>query len=44
MQQIDIQIAAVACTLPNCTLVTKDSDFQAVPGLRITDWSEPAAP
>lgn len=39
MQQIDIQIAAVVCTLPDCTLVTKDSDFQAVTGIKIVDWS-----
>lgn len=39
MQQIDIQIAAIALTLGNCTVVTKDSDFQAVPGLDVVDWS-----
>lgn len=39
MQQIDIQIAAIALTLGNCTLVTKDSDFAAIPGLTIEDWS-----
>lgn len=41
MQQIDIQIAAIALTLGNCTVVTKDSDFQAIPGLDIEDWSKP---
>lgn len=39
MQQIDIQIAAIALTLRNCTVITKDSDFAAVPGLSIEDWS-----
>jgi tRNA(fMet)-specific endonuclease VapC len=39
MQQLDIQIAAVALTLRNCTLVTKDSDFQAIPGVTVEDWS-----
>ena len=39
MPQIDIQIAAVAIALGNCTVVTKDSDFAAIPGLAIEDWS-----
>ena len=39
MPAMDIQIAAVALTLGNCTLVTKDSDFVAIPGLSIEDWS-----
>jgi tRNA(fMet)-specific endonuclease VapC len=42
IQQIDIQIAAVALTLGNCTVVTKDRDFQAIPNLDIEDWSKPA--
>jgi tRNA(fMet)-specific endonuclease VapC len=42
MQQIDIQIAAVAITLGNCTVVTKDTDFAAIPRLDIDDWSQPA--
>ena len=40
MQQIDIQIAAVAMTLGDCTVVTKDSDFAAIPGLNVEDWSK----
>jgi tRNA(fMet)-specific endonuclease VapC len=39
MQVIDMMIAAIARTLGNCTVVTKDSDFVAVPGLSIEDWS-----
>ena len=38
MQQIDIQIAAVALTLGSCVVVTKDSDFSAVPGLDVENW------
>jgi tRNA(fMet)-specific endonuclease VapC len=38
MQQIDIQIAAIALTLPSCTLATGDSDFDAIPGLLIEHW------
>ena len=39
--QIDLQIAAIALSLGNCTVVTKDSDFQAIPGLDVEDWSKP---
>jgi tRNA(fMet)-specific endonuclease VapC len=42
MQQIDIQIAAIALTLGNCTVVTTDSDLAAVPGLRTENWAVPA--
>jgi tRNA(fMet)-specific endonuclease VapC len=41
MQAIDVQIAAIALTLGNCTIVTKDSDFKAIPGLTLEDWSVP---
>jgi tRNA(fMet)-specific endonuclease VapC len=41
IQQIDIQIAAIALTLGNCVVVTKDSDFKAIPGLHVEDWSIP---
>ena len=39
IQQIDMQLAAIALSLGNCTVVTKDSDFAAIPGLKIEDWS-----
>jgi tRNA(fMet)-specific endonuclease VapC len=39
IQQIDIQIAAIALTLGNCVVVTKDSDFQSIPDLKVEDWS-----
>ena len=41
MQQVDIQIAAIALSLGNCTVVTGDSDFSAIPGLDVEDWSIP---
>ena len=39
MQQIDIQIAAIAHTLPNCIIVSKDSDLLAVPGVTVENWN-----
>ncbi len=39
MQQIDIMIAAIARTLGDCVVVSKDSDLVAVPGLKVEDWS-----
>ncbi len=39
MQQADIQIAAIALTLGDCVVVSKDSDLRAVPGLAVEDWS-----
>lgn len=38
MQQIDIQIAAIALSLGNCIVVTTDSDLSAVPGLSVENW------
>jgi tRNA(fMet)-specific endonuclease VapC len=42
---IDLQAAAVARSLGNCTVVTCDSDFSQVPGLTVENWmaSEPNA-
>jgi len=39
MQQIDIMIAAIARTLGDCVVVSKDSDLVAVPGLSVENWS-----
>jgi tRNA(fMet)-specific endonuclease VapC len=39
MQQIDIQIGAIALSLGNCTVVSGDSDLRAVPGLTVEDWA-----
>jgi tRNA(fMet)-specific endonuclease VapC len=41
IQQIDLQIAAVALRFGNCTVVSKDSDFRVIPGLAVEDWSIP---
>lgn len=40
MQQIDMQIAAIALSLGNCTVVSSDSDLAAVPGLAVEEWSK----
>lgn len=42
MQQVDIQVAAVAFALGDCTVVTADSDLAAVPGPRTVNWSMPS--
>ncbi len=39
MQQVDIQIAAIALSLGNCTVVSTDSDLNAVPGLTVENWA-----
>jgi tRNA(fMet)-specific endonuclease VapC len=41
MGAIDMQIAAVARSLGRCVVVTKDSDFHAIRGIRIENWSQP---
>ena len=39
IQQIDIQIGAIARTLPNCVVVSKDSDLGDIDGLAIENWA-----
>ena len=39
MQQMDIQIAAIAKTIGSCVVITYDSDLEAVPGLPVQNWS-----
>ena len=39
IQQVDLQIAAIALYLGNCTIVSKDSDLDAVPGLSVENWA-----
>lgn len=39
MQVIDRMIAAIALVVPNCTVVTTDSDFSRVPGLKVENWA-----
>ena len=38
MQTVDVQIAAVARTLGNCTVVTTDSDLASIPDLTVENW------
>lgn len=40
MQQVDIQIAAIAFSLGNCTVISGDSDLAAIPGLGVENWAE----
>lgn len=40
MQQIDIQVAAIAIAQGNTTVLTYDSDLCAVPGLSVENWLE----
>jgi len=40
MQQIDIQIATIALTVGNCTVLSSDSDLAAVPGLTVENWAK----
>jgi tRNA(fMet)-specific endonuclease VapC len=39
MQVTDLQIVAIAPYLGNCTVVSKDSDLSAVPGLSVENWA-----
>ena len=39
MQQIDIQIGAIARTLPNCVIVSKDSDLSAILNVTVENWA-----
>ena len=39
MQQVDMQVAAIALTLSQCTVVSEDSDLLAVPGLNVENWA-----
>ena len=40
IQQVDMQIAAIARVLGHCTVVSVDSDLTAVPGLSVENWLE----
>ncbi len=44
MQQIDIMIAAIATTLGDCVVLSKDGDLTSVPGLSVENWSLPNDP
>lgn len=39
IQQVDLQIAAIALSLGQCTVVSEDSDLCAVPGLSVENWA-----
>ncbi len=39
MQQIDMQIGAIARTLPNCVVVSKDTDLSAIAGITVENWA-----
>jgi tRNA(fMet)-specific endonuclease VapC len=39
MQIVDMQLAAVAFAIGNCTVVSKDSDLWAIPGLKVENWA-----
>ena len=39
IQQVDLQIAAIALELGQCKVVTEDSDLSAVPGLSVENWA-----
>ena len=39
MQQIDMQIGAIARTLPNSVVVSKDSDLSAIVGISVENWA-----
>jgi tRNA(fMet)-specific endonuclease VapC len=39
MQQIDMQVAAIALCMGKTTVVSSDSDLAAVPGLTVENWS-----
>ena len=39
MSFVDMQLAAIAFALGNCTVVTKDGDLSAVPGLPLENWA-----
>ena len=40
MQVPDIQIAAIALSLGDCVVVSRDGDLRAVSGLAVEDWSQ----
>ena len=39
MQAIDLQIAAIALSLGNCTVVTTDTDLSAVRAMSVESWA-----
>src|SRR5438876_415527 len=39
MQQVDVQVAAIALVLGQCVVVSSDTDLAAVPGLTVENWA-----
>ena len=39
IQQVDMQIGAIARTLPNCVVVSKDGDLSAISGITVENWA-----
>lgn len=39
IQQVDMQLGAIARTLPNCVVVSKDSDLAAISGITVENWA-----
>lgn len=39
VQQIDMQIGAIARTLPNCVVVSKDGDLSAISRITVENWA-----
>jgi tRNA(fMet)-specific endonuclease VapC len=39
IQQVDMQIGAIARTLQNCIVVSKDADLSAIPRLVVENWT-----
>jgi tRNA(fMet)-specific endonuclease VapC len=39
IQVIDMMTASIALTMKSCIVVSKDSDFKVVPGLKVENWS-----
>lgn len=39
LDKLDMMIAAIARTIPDCTVVTSDSDFDTIPGIRTECWA-----
>ena len=39
IQQVDIQVGAIARTLPHCIVVSKDSDLLAISGITVENWA-----
>ena len=38
---MDLLIASIALTLPNCIVVSKDKDMLQIPGLIVENWAQP---